>query len=467
MRNVFFLRLLTLFSFLILGACVNTDDSGNKAPSTPAIPGSLDSGFGSDGVAVIDISSAIQTSAGKAVQVLSDGKLITAAETRYKTQADQDFTLLRLNADGSLDSSASNNDNFSLNSGVIVTDLDNFSIEHLTSMARDSHNNILLSGHMSRGGWNFASARFSAAGDLDNNFGDNNSGITITTLPVSGGGTSISYVHAMAVFADDSYVLAGRYNNGGSTFDLALAYYDASGKPISNFDNDGIIGLDYSGREDHANAVAVVGNPTTQADSSRIFVAGFVTNSGTGKDFIILKYDLSGQLDGSFNSNGSVPGELVVHQTPNDSFNAIAIQSDGKIVAAGTSGALTNQDFTIVRYNSDASKDDSFNGGAIKTTDFSGFNDEIKAIAIDSQGRIVAAGVSASASDVADFAVVRYMADGSEDPTFGDQGKVIVPVSAGEDVLNSLFLSSGQIVLVGSANAGTITEKAALVRVNQ
>ncbi len=90
-------------------------------------------------------------------------------------------------------------------------------------------------------------------------------------------------------------------------------------------------------------------------------------------------------------------------------MNALALQSDGKIVAAGISSNSTGYDFGLARYTRTGGLDSTFGTGGKVVTDFSGLNDAVNAVAIDADRRIVAAGYDSNASngDV-DFALARY-----------------------------------------------------------
>src|SRR5688572_30609455 len=110
-----------------------------------------------------------------------------------------------------------------------------------------------------------------------------------------------------------------------------------------------------------------------------------------------------GDLDLTFGIGGQVTTDF---SGSFDAANALAVQTDGKIVAAGfaSSGATAqSRDFGLSRYNRDGSLDATFGIGGKVTTDFSGLGDSLYALAIQSDGRIVAAGVAN-----ADFGLVRY-----------------------------------------------------------
>jgi uncharacterized delta-60 repeat protein len=151
----------------------------------------------------------------------------------------------------------------------------------------------------------------------------------------------------------------------------------------------------------------------------------------------------SGALDPTFGSGGEVTTDL----GGSDSAQAVAVQSDGKIVAAGLSGAA---DFALARYNADGSLDTGFGSGGKVTTDFGG-SDAASALAIQSDGRIVAAGRSGSG----DFALARYNADGSLDPTFGSGGKVTTDLGGFDVALGVALQGDGKIVAVGGGGSGS------------
>lgn len=135
-----------------------------------------------------------------------------------------------------------------------------------------------------------------------------------------------------------------------------------------------------------------------------------------------------GSLDATFDNDGWTTTDF----GSNDEGIAVALQSDGKIVVAGNS----NNDFAVARYNSNGSLDTSFDSDGMLTTDLTGGNDEAQAVAIQSDGKIVVAGRSYTGSSY-DFAVVRYNSDGTLDTTFSDDGIVTT------DFNNDLVLMGG------------------------
>src|SRR5207247_11469082 len=127
-----------------------------------------------------------------------------------------------------------------------------------------------------------------------------------------------------------------------------------------------------------------------------------------GGDLALVRYNAEGSLDPSFGAGGKVLTDL--GSSGDDAF-AVAGQPNGKIVAAGSGGG----DFALVRYNADGSLDPSFSAGGKVLTDIGcQSEDAAVAVALQPNGKIAAAGSSGARAPV-DFAVSRDDADGSID----------------------------------------------------
>src|SRR5262249_25462043 len=109
-----------------------------------------------------------------------------------------------------------------------------------------------------------------------------------------------------------------------------------------------------------------------------------------------------------------------------------ALQSDGKIVVAGYDYNGSNYDFALARFNAGGTPDSTFGSSGLVTTAVTPFDDFGWAVAMQSDGKIVAAGYD-NAAGSEDFAVVRYNANGTLDTTFGGTGKVLTQVGTGSD----------------------------------
>ena len=131
--------------------------------------------------------------------------------------------------------------------------------------------------------------------------------------------------------------------------------------------------------------------------------------------------------------NGEVTTPVIfVSSSYFDFADAVVIQPDGNNAVAGYTSTLyngTNYDFAVVRYTANGDLDATFGAGGIVTTPIGPGDDVARAIAIQPDGKIVAAG--ASSNGVNDkFAVVRYTANGSLDATFGAGGIVTTPIGS-------------------------------------
>jgi uncharacterized delta-60 repeat protein len=156
------------------------------------------------------------------------------------------------------------------------------------------------------------------------------------------------------------------------------------------------------------------------------------------------------RLDTSFGLNGRVAVELGVK----NSAHAVVVQPDGKIVVAGSSSKGTALNFSLLRFNKDGSLDTTFNeDGSIQTSVSIG-DDEALALALLSDGRIVAAGYSHNGVD-RDFAMVCYREDGSLDQNFGKGGVVVTPIGSDNEEITAITTNSYGLITVVGATEGT------------
>jgi uncharacterized delta-60 repeat protein len=226
-----------------------------------------------------------------------------------------------------------------------------------------------------------------AEGDLDTSF-DSDGKVTTDIGGIDNRARSV------AIQSDGKIVAAG-YSNPGSNYDFTLARYNTDGTLDTNFDSDGKVTTAIGSGTDQAFSVAI------QSDG-KIVAAGY-SNNGSNDDFALVRYNTDGSLDTSFDSDGKVTTAI---GGSDDRAHSVAIQSDGKIVVAGHSDNGSNEDFALVRYNTDGTLDTSFDSDGKVTTAIGSASDFARSVAIQSDGKIVAAGRSTGSND--DFALVRY-----------------------------------------------------------
>ncbi len=160
----------------------------------------------------------------------------------------------------------------------------------------------------------------------------------------------------------------------------------------------------------------------------------------------------TGNLDATFSTAGIVATAI---GTVNDVAQAVAIQADGKIVVAGYSFNGSYDHFALVRYNPNGSRDNTFGVDGVVLTQVGPTYDQAYALAIQSDGKIVAVGYAGNGLN-ADVAVVRYNIDGSLDTTFDGDGRVMIDVAQGNDQGRSVAIQpDGKIVVAGYAFNGS------------
>ena len=268
-----------------------------------------------------------------------------------------------------------------------------------------------------------------STGYLDHTFSDDGKVLT----NVAGDDTG----EAVAVQADRKVVVAGT-THGGT--DIALVRYDTGGALDPSFDGDGIVITDLSG-DDAAFAVAI------QADG-KIVVGGFTDD---GVSAALLRYDTDGTLDTTF---GGGDGVATISAGTGAVFVGIAIQSDDSIVAAGMGNftGFFGGDALVARFDPSGVPDASFGGGDGITTTKIGFGGFVGDVGLQSDGAIVVVGASLSITGNENMAVLRFDSTGTLDTTFGGDGIVKTDATAGPDSGSAVaLLSDGSIVAIGTS----------------
>lgn len=191
-----------------------------------------------------------------------------------------------------------------------------------------------------------------------------------------------------------------------------------------------------------------------QQTDGKLVAVGYDT--GAGRDFAVVRYNTGGTLDGTFGVSGKVVTSFGVG---NDTANAVALQADGNIVAAGSATYGATTVIAVARYLSPTGTlDSSFGTGGLVTTTI-GVNASANAVAIQADGKIVVAGEANAL-----FAVVRYNTNGTLDTAFDTDGIVTTSVGGANDLAHAVLIQTDQkIVAIGETDNGT-TNDFALVR---
>jgi uncharacterized delta-60 repeat protein len=384
-----------------------------------AAPGALDPTFGTGGKAVFTFGNCF----GSSVAVQTDGRILVGGQSFV---ASNDFALVRFNADGSPDTAFGS-------SGKVTTDF-SANDDSCSRVRALSDGGILAAGTSTGGsGKDFALARYLADGSLDTTFDPvGHDGKVHLDFGMGNDETCSD----MIVQPDGKIILVGYVDTGSGT-DYGIARFNADGSLDTTFDTDGRQTVDFAATNDVATSVAL------QPDG-RILVAGYSVIGGA-YGFSMARLNADGSLDTTFGTGGLVTTD--VNPMTFDYCQRILVLAGGKILAAGSS----NSDFALVRYTANGALDPTFGTGGIVTTDIDGTADTAYDLAELSDGKILAAG-----STTSDFAMACYQPNGALDPTFGTGGKVVTDLSGSNDQCRALAVrSNGKILLAGTAGNST------------
>jgi uncharacterized delta-60 repeat protein len=263
----------------------------------------------------------------------------------------------------------------------------------------------------------------------------------------STGSNTLFAGRAVAIQADGKAVVAGvaTTSDFSSQSRLAVSRYTASGQLDPTFSKVGTMGL---------NSYPSAGRSLVIQPDQKIVVAGSFNQS-----LLFVRLLPDGSLDSKFGSNGTRTGGTGV-------ANAIASQTDGKIIAVGTSSPFTNNqtnsDFVLERITADGRADTSFgNLGRVRTS-FGGYRDEARGVVIQPDGKIVVAGFTYIGAFLrTQVALARYNVDGTLDTSFGTAGMITSSAGACTDAVGSCVAlqRDGRILVGGSADGNIMLQR--------
>ncbi|MFJ4651285.1 hypothetical protein ACIP5Y_08415 [Nocardia sp. NPDC088792] len=284
-------------------------------------------------------------------------------------------------------------------------------------------------------GCSSSQASSTAPGRLDSSFGSG--GKAVTDL-----GSPADVANAIAVQSDGKLVLAGSTRDANQGDNFAVVRYTPDGQLDSAFGDGGKVTTDFGGKADVAAAVAV-------APDGKIVTVGTSHGTATGDNIAIARYTTDGKLDSGFGTGGQISQDL---GTKADHGNGVAIQPDGRIIVVGsTQDPSQGDNFAVLRYTTDGKLDPAFGVGGKVSTDFGGKSDIAKAVAVQSDGKIVVVGTSHGTATGDNIAIARYTADGKLDSGFGVAGQISEDLGTKADHGNGVAVQSdGRIIVVGS-----------------
>lgn len=382
--------------------------------------GTMDTTFGTSGVARFPAGGGDDRLAGAAVQ--PDGKAVLVGSLFTGGRAGWDLLVLRLDADGALDTSFAS-------SGVVQEQFSqSLYIEDLFGVTVQQDGNIVAAGAAG----NFVGLmRLRTNGALDKAFGT--SGI------VKRGGYGPA---SSVVVQPDGRIVAGCPVRGylGSSADFHVFRFTSSGAVDTAFGSNGVATLDFGGTE----SIAAVGLDSL----GRIVAAGTVDqSSGTDmQDWAIARLLGDGTADSAFDSNGM----LAPSYADAELAWALGVQPDDKLVVAGTSGT-PNADVTVARFDTAGVADSAFGTGGVASVDVAA-DDVPYGLVLEPSGRIAVAGHAGSA-----FLLAGFTNAGAVDSAFGSSGTTTTTFTAGDATAHALAAApDGRLVAAGSADDGRV-----------
>ena len=409
----------------------NSDGNTDFALARYNVDGTLDTTFGLAGKVSTEFSTSVDVEEARGIALQSDGKIVVAGH-RATGQGDS-FALARYNPDGTLDASFGAG-------GLLSTTFLGFDQAFAIGIQQDGK--IVAAGSASDGtsaGTVVALARYHTDGTLDPSFG---TGGRVTVRLEEAIAPGFQEAHSLAFQQDGKIVIAAVHEAGGvATNGFLVARFNTDGSLDHTFGALGFVGVKFLAGTEVADARAV----TIQPDG-RILVAGTTGDGGPTSDFAVARFNVDGNLDPTFGSAGKV---ITSFFQGADRALSIALQSTGKIVVAGTANGVA---FGLMRYNPDGSLDTSFGTGAKVTTLFSSGAESANAVAFQSDGKIVAAGSASPAGpNFSVFALGRYdsgLAVESFTVAASPQSLTIQPGNSGTFILTVQSSSSPKLASI-------------------
>jgi uncharacterized delta-60 repeat protein len=358
------------------------------------------------------------------VVLQADNKIVSVGSSQINDQSN--CILTRYTNNGILDTS--------FGSQGIVTSLFGLSCR-ATCVAIQADQKIIIAGNVYQDAQSIANrfliARYNTDGSLDTSFG--NAGI-VSVLVGDGG-----IANSIALQTDGKIVIAGVAVILG-TPEICLIRCNSNGTIDTSFGNNGIVLTQVGPR---STALAI----TLQTDN-KILIAGYSTLEVV-EDCTITRFNTDGSIDTSFGSNGNV----IIHFENSQYSHAekIALQNDSKILFTGTVGGTPNKQF-VARITAAGQLDTSFgsNGNGIVIQSM-GAGCTGDALSLYSDQTIGVGGTTIVNGESRLF-VSRFLANGTLDTSFGDQGMVIASLGMNVDTNAEIVQADDKLIVVGSAN---------------
>ncbi|HNW98272.1 MAG TPA: T9SS type A sorting domain-containing protein [Bacteroidales bacterium] len=289
---------------------------------------------------------------------------------------------------------------------------------------------------------NLLITRYTPDGNIDQTFATNG----FDTLGFS---DAMDRPHSVIIQPDEKILIAGSSYLSGKSFYFVVRY-NANGSLDNSFGNNGKLFSQIDGKFTYVSSIML-------APDGKIFCGG-----SCDTDLLLFKLLSDGSIDNTFGTNGYVTTDM----SPDETIVKIAIQSDGKILAAAQVGGFsTKYDFGLLRYNSNGTLDSTFSYDGKLFTSFGPDHDYCNDMCLAPDGKIFLAGTS-NTNPTNSFALIKYNSNGSIDLSFNQSGKVLMPIRK-SSICNSVELQEdGKILISGYSLDDSNNSDFTLVRLN-
>jgi uncharacterized delta-60 repeat protein len=426
------------------GTTTTTTNLGVFGAATYNPDGSLDTAFGSGGIVrqpfAGNSGGGFRSAALEPTGTTGDSKILLAGSAIGQNG----LALMRLNANGTLDTTFGSN-------GQVITP---FQTSGSTSGHQESARGIAVTSTgqiLVVGDDNLDTvllARYNPDGSLDATFGSGGEATTVFSTPIN--------VRGMALQPDGKFVVVGIDAGEGM-----VLRYNANGSLDSTFGSGGVVttavpfGSPSSSHTTRFNDLAIYPNAGT-ANDGKIIAVGMVHQAESAltqflSEWAAVRYHPDGSLDTTFgNGTGSVVFANPQVTPPDEGAGAVAIESDGKPIIAGNASSGGKPSYSqVARLNVDGSLDATFGNGGLVTTAIGNFTTgsagsfggSFSALAIQPDGKILAAGYASVSGGGNEWSLARYL---PSEPQIGSFTASPNPVASGSSVtLTAANLTDG------------------------
>jgi uncharacterized delta-60 repeat protein len=190
----------------------------------------------------------------------------------------------------------------------------------------------------------------------------------------------------------------------------------------------------------------------------KIIAAGLQDLNGT--KCLLLRLNMNGTIDSSFGTNGVVTFDG--NSGGFGIFSSVELMPDGNIIAAGVS--YVSDDFLIMRFSQDGIVDSTFGTNGTVTIDFNNESNSCQSINRQADGKLIVSGSSQGFSNDTHFSIARLNTDGSIDSSFGIDGKITTDLLEKEYLFESALQADGKLIVTGWTSDNLPNTSYAIVR---